>query len=176
MQSSLSSLLNIWRWYKVAKKEKTNIEKKTERGQLLEDNEYEVVFADKVSCDMVNLAFPKELDGLPYAKAAWQYVITLNNNSSIQLLNERHFETIKSYCITVAIRDKLVNEWTKAGSPSTIFENGTLKVHPIIKEIKLINSQITSLADSLCLTVMSELKLAKNGVKPKTGNNGGMFD
>ena len=160
----------------MAKKEQSKTDRKIENGDLLNDKEYEVVFAEKVSCNMCDLKFPVELENLPYAKAAWQYVIKLNNSSSIKLLNERHYETIKSYCITVAIRDKLVNEWTKAGSPSTIFENGTLKVHPIIKEIKLINSQITSLADSLCLTVMSELKLAKNGVKPKTESNGGMFD
>lgn len=161
----------------MAKKEQSKTTKKMENGDLLNDNEYEVVVAEKVSCNMCDLTFPTELEGLPYAKAAWLYIIRLNENSSIQLLNERHFETIKSYCITVAIRDKLVNEWTKAGSPSTVFENGTLKVHPIIKEIKTINAQITSLASELGLTVLSELKLAKNGLgQGKKEKSGGMFD
>ena len=161
----------------MAKKEQSKTDRKIENGDLLNDKEYEVVFAEKVSCNMCDLKFPVELENLPYAKAAWQYVIKLNNSSSIKLLNERHYETIKSYCITVAIRDKLVNEWTKAGSPSTVFENGALKVHPIIKEIKTINSQITSLANELGLTVLSELKLAKNGLaQSKKESNGGMFE
>jgi len=124
-------------------------------------------------CDMNNLVCPTEFDTMPYAKRAWEYVLELDKHSRFHLLNERHFESIKSYCLAVEIRQNLIAEWERQGKASTILSGkGELKVNPIIAEISKQSNFISAYANDLGLTVMSEFKMARE-VKssPKLSKN-----
>ena len=129
----------------------------------------------RVTCEMRNLTCPKMLANIPYAKQAWNYVMQLDDKSSLHLLNERHFECIKSYCLACAIRDGLVNSWASIGSPMTFIDptKGVAQPHPLLREIKASNTEVNKFATELGLTVMSELKLPKTENKKQ---DGGMFD
>lgn len=146
-------------------------------GQVVvKKDEFQDFLDYRVTCEMRNLTCPKMIASIPYAKQAWDYVLQLDENSSLHLLNERHFECIKSYCLACAIRDGLVNSWASIGSPMTFIDdsgNSIAKPHPLLREIKASNAEVNKYATELGLTVMSELKLPK---APKKNNDGGMFD
>lgn len=151
--------------------------KGVKNGQVVvKKDEFQDFLDYRVTCEMRNLTCPKMIANIPYAKQAWDYVLQLDENSSLHLLNERHFECIKSYCLACAIRDGLVNSWASIGSPMTFIDdsgNSLAKPHPLLREIKASNAEVNKYATELGLTVMSELKLPK---APKKNNDGGMFD
>lgn len=145
-------------------------------GQVaVEGKDFQDFLNYRVTCEMRNLTCPTMIANIPYAKQAWEYVLQLDKNSSVQLLNERHFECIKSYCLACAIRDGLVNSWAAIGSPMTFVDTatGVTKPHPILKEIKGCNAEVNKYAAELGLTIMSEMKMPKP--EPKN-DDGGMFD
>lgn len=144
-------------------------------GQVVvEKDDFQEFLDYRVTCEMRNLTCPKMIANIPYAKRAWDYVLQLDEKSSLHLLNERHFECIKSYCLACAIRDGLVNAWASIGSPMTFIDDTVAKPHPLLREIKASNAEVNKYATELGLTVMSELKLPKSD--KKKNNEGGMFD
>lgn len=144
-------------------------------GQVVvEKDDFQEFLDYRVTCEMRNLTCPKMIANIPYAKQAWDYVLQLDEKSSLHLLNERHFECIKSYCLACAIRDGLVNSWASIGSPMTYIDDAVVKPHPLLREIKASNAEVNKYATELGLTVMSELKLPK--ADKKKNNEGGMFD
>lgn len=144
-------------------------------GQVVvEKDDFQEFLDYRVTCEMRNLTCPKMIANIPYAKQAWDYVLQLDEKSSLHLLNERHFECIKSYCLACAIRDGLVNSWASIGSPMTYIDDTVVKPHPLLREIKASNAEVNKYATELGLTVMSELKLPKSD--KKKNNEGGMFD
>lgn len=164
----------------MAKKENGKIPELSSED-FLGKEEYEGYLKEKVDCQMKDLRCPPELKNMKYAEEAWDYVIKLNSESSVQLLNERHTEAIKSYCIAVAMRKQMMDAWKNLNIPIVIMENNVSKIHPLIKEVKALNSQINSLANDLGLTVLGELKMLKTSQNTKvpTGtknNKKGMFD
>lgn len=134
------------------------------------------------------LTFPKELDGIPYAKETWDYVIEIDKQSSVHLLNARHSEVLKSYCIQVAMRRLLLDEWQENGKAMIAYTaKNEIKVNPVIMELDRMNKQINLFAEDLGLTVLGEYKLAKEiknsstspiftGDKEETDDDDGMFD
>ena len=114
------------------------------------------------TCNIAVGDFPKELDGIPYAKEAWLYALNIDKLSTIHLLNGRHYEALKGYCIAVSQRRILVEEWKKKDYP-TIYEDDrhNLKIHPLMKEIDNMNKRVGEQAEALGLTVLGEYKLAK---------------
>lgn len=136
---------------------------------------------ERIVCSMKNLDFPEELKNLPYAKKVWEYVLDLNEKSSIKLINERHYEILKSYCIAVTMRQMLLDEWKKLGTPMvTESMRGNLTAHPLLKEIELKNNQVNKFAEDLGLTVLSELKMLKaktaKEAKENEDEDEGLFD
>lgn len=114
------------------------------------------------TCDMRELVCPIEFESMPYAKKTWEYVLELDKNSKYHLLNERHYESLKSYALAVEVRQNLIDEWNATGKPSTITtRQGELKINPIVTEISRMSDRINNFAEDLGLTVMSEFKMAK---------------
>lgn len=131
-----------------------------------------------VQCDMRDLKFPDELKDIPYAKQTWEYVIELNENSNYHLLNERHFEAIKSYCIAVSMRQQLIDKWRSLGCPTMCSTaNGEPKSHPLISEIEKKSILVNRFADDLALSVLGELKAAKvAALRPDDSEKDDLFD
>lgn len=124
------------------------------------------------TCDMRDLVCPIEFESMEFAKKAWEYVIEIDKNSKYHLLNERHFEAIKSYCLAVELRQKLIAEWESQGKPTTITtRNGELRVNPILTEISRQSDKINAYAGDLGLTVMGEFKMAKEKLSSPTLNS-----
>lgn len=110
--------------------------------------------------NMRNLVCPVEFETMPFAKQAWQYVLTLDEKA--KLLNERQFENLKSYCLAIEIRQNLILEWERQGKIATIrTRNGELRTNPIISEISKQSDRINNFASDLGLTVLGEFKVAK---------------
>lgn len=134
----------------------------------------EEVYEEMKTCNIAVGDFPKDLDGIPYTKDAWTYALDVDRLSTIHLLNGRHYEALKGYCIAVAQRRILVEEWKKKGCP-TIYEDDrhNLKIHPLMKEIDNMNKRVCEQAEALGLTVLGEYKLAKTvkGSTSLTGND-----
>ncbi len=122
----------------------------------------EEVYSEMPRCNMGVPQFPEELSSIPYAKTAWDYAVNCDNQSSIHLLNGRHYEALKSYSIAVAQRRLLIDDWVKGGKP-IIYEDDrrNIKIHPLMKEIDNKNKQVNEYAEALGLTVLGEYKLAK---------------
>lgn len=122
----------------------------------------EEVYADMPKCDMGVPQFPKELLFIPYTEEAWNYAVNCDKQSSIHLLNGRHYEALKSYCIAVSQRRLLIDEWIKCGRPIQYEDDRrNIKIHPLMKEIDNKNKQVNEYAEALGLTVLGEYKLAK---------------
>lgn len=138
------------------RKQRTNNETPTKIENI------EEVYEEMKTCNIAVGDFPKELDGIPYTKDAWAYALDVDRLSTIHLLNGRHYEELKGYCIAVAQRRILVEEWKKKGCP-TIYEDDrhNLKIHPLMKEIDNMNKRVGEHAEALGLTVLGEYKLAK---------------
>lgn len=119
-------------------------------------------------CDMKDLKCPVEFDDMPYAKKAWEYCLELDKHSKYHLLNERHFESLKNYCLAVELRENLVNEWKKQGKETTIVSGNSLKINPVCVEMSNQAKIINTFAEQLGLTVLSEFKMAT--VKSKAPN------
>lgn len=138
-------------------------------------NDIESVYDDMQKCNMELLDFPKDLNDIPYAKEAWDYVLLCEKNSKIHLLNARHYEALKSYCLAVSMRRLLISSWKKDGCPTSVVDDrGNIKVHPILKEIENKNKSVNEYAEALGLTVLGEYKLAKitqNSPKLTGGKN-----
>lgn len=132
----------------------------------VDENELDTTVPELVTCSMQNLDFPEELAGLPYAKETWSYVLKLNEASSIKLINERHYESLKSYCTAVSMRQMAIDAWIRECRPMTINTKQGLKAHPLLKEISEKSTLVNKFAEDLGLTVLSELKMikAKNNV------------
>lgn len=123
------------------------------------------------TCDMRNLVCPVEFENMPFAKRAWEYLLELDEHSKYHLLNERHFEAIKSYCIAVEIRQGLIKEWIRLGKPVTIVtRNGEIKPNSLIDSINKQSDRINIFAEDLGLTVMGEFKMAKEKQSSPTLN------
>lgn len=122
----------------------------------------EDVYAEMPKCNMGVPLFPKELVDVPFAKEAWEYAVSCDKESSIHLLNGRHYEALKSYCIAVSQRRLLISEWVRNGKPiQYIDDRGNIKIHPLMKEMDSKNKQVNEYAEALGLTVLGEYKLAK---------------
>ena len=136
-------------------------------------------------CDMGVPQFPKELEEIPYAKEAWNYAVDCDTQSSIHLLNGRHYEALKSYSIAVAQRRLLIDEWVKSGKPIQYEDDRrNIKIHPLMKEIDNKNKQVNEYAEALGLTVLGEYKVAKmcqsspklTGESEQSSEDDGMFN
>lgn len=126
------------------------------------------------TCDMKDLVCPAEFDFMPYAKQAWEYVLELDKHSKYQLLNERHYESLKSYCIAVELRQNLIAEWENNGKAMTVkTKNGEIKINPTVTEISKQSDKVNAYAEDLGLTVLSEFEMAKKKLSSPTlnGNN-----
>lgn len=132
-------------------------------------NDIEFVYRDMQKCNIELLEFPDDLLNIPYAKEAWNYVLLCEKNSKIHLLNARHYEALKSYCLAVSMRMLLISSWKNDGCPTSVVDDrGNIKVHPILKEIENKNKSVNEYAEALGLTVLGEYKLAKmNKDSPK---------
>lgn len=104
-------------------------------------------------------AFPKDLEGIPHAKEAWQFVISVDNQCKI--LNERHYGLVKSYCIAYAMQQSFVDAWKESGCAMQVISKGELKVNPVVKELEKVTRQVQELAEELGLTVLGEREVAK---------------
>ncbi len=123
------------------------------------------------TCDMRKLVCPIEFDNMPFAKKAWEYVLELDEHSRYHLLNERHFEAIKSYCLAVELRQNLIAEWENKGKATTLTtRNGELRVNPLVTEISRQSDKINAYAEDLGLTVLSEFEMAKKKLSSPTLN------
>lgn len=147
---------------------------------------FNAYYNDMPKCD-IELTFPEELKGIPYAEDTWDYVIEIDKQSSVHLLNARHAEALKSFCIEVAMRRLLIEEWEKNGRAMIAFTaKGEIKMNPIIMELDRKNKQINLFAEDLGLTVLGEFKLAKEAKtsptllndteENKEDDDDGMFD
>ena len=117
------------------------------------------------------LSIPKEIAKSKYAREAWEYVIKCDENSKIHLLNERHLEAVKSYCLAVAIRQRLIETWQEQKEAVTTFDShGNVKINPVIVEIEKKSRLVNEFAEDLALTVMSEYKMAREAESGKTLN------
>lgn len=142
------------------------IEKVTEETVVMETQETPVNEKEKPSKKRIiprdNLQCPIEFDNLPYAKQEWYKCIELDKQSKYPLLNERHRECLKSYCIAVEIRQRLLSEFEKYDGQMLIMtRTGGLQINPIITEINRLNDKINAYAETLGLTVTSEFKMAQ---------------
>lgn len=131
-----------------------------------------------VQCDMRDLKFPDSLKDIPYARQAWDYVIELNEHSNYHLLNERHFEAIKSYCLAVSMRQQIVDKWRSLGCPTMCStERCEPKTHPLITELEKKSVLVNKFADDLALSVLGELKAAKvRALRPEDNGEEDLFD
>lgn len=115
------------------------------------------------------LVMPEEIQCIGGAAKAWNEVLELDKNSKYHLLNNRHKEALKSYCISVAIRDRLIQTWHNEGEAVTYIDfKGNLKISPVAEELKKISQTINKFADDLGLTVLSEYRMAREA---KTGES-----
>jgi P27 family predicted phage terminase small subunit len=130
------------------------------------------------TCDMKELKCPVEFDSMPFAKQSWAYVLELDKNSKYHLLNEKHYEALKSYCIAVEVRQRLIEKWEEQNKAMTIYAGSVLKINPVVKEIDAKSNQINKFAEDLGLTILSEFKMAEMRAKNKDeeDNDEGMFD
>ncbi len=145
----------------------------------------EEVYEEMKTCNIAVGDFPKELEGIPCAKSAWDYAVGMDKQASIHLLNGRHFEALKGYCIAVAQRRLLIEKWKELKYP-VVYEDDrhNLKPHPLMKEIDNMNKRVGEQAEALGLTVLGEYKLAKTvvsspkltGDDEKSSEEDGMFD
>ena len=114
--------------------------------------------------DMRNLKCPIEFETMPFAKQAWEYVLELDEElpTDKKILNERQFENLKTYCLAIEIRQNLIAEWERQNKAMTILtKNGELRDNPIVNSIIKQSDKISSYASDLGLTVMGEMKAAK---------------
>lgn len=130
-------------------------------------------------CDMKDLKCPVEFEDMPYAKKAWEYCLELDKHSKYHLLNERHYESLKNYCLAVELRENLVNEWKRQGKATVVVASSGIKVNPVCTEMSNQAKIINAFAEQLGLTVLSEFKMAT--VKAKVSNieedeDGDLFD
>ena len=117
------------------------------------------------ACNDKELSFPIELDEVPGARKIWSDVLLLDQQSKYHLLDARHKEILKSYCLAVAMRDILVRNFTR-NQIVTYKKQGEMKVNPLLAEIDKKNKMINEFANDLGLTVLSSYKMAiiaKNG-------------
>lgn len=114
---------------------------------------------------------PKEFKEILYAKKEWQRILKLDRE--LRLLNTRHYEALKSYCIAVARRQECIDQWIQSGKPATfINDRGEIKDHPLVKQIDKLADQINGLASDLYLTPISEAKrgIAKQKINDQDEN------
>ena len=124
------------------------------------------------TCDMKNLVCPIEFNTMPYAKQAWEYVLELDKNSKYHLLNDRHYESLKSYCLAVELRQNLIAEWERENKATTIkTKNGEIKINPTLTEISRQSDKVNAYAEDLGLTVLSEFEMAKKKISSPTLND-----
>lgn len=149
-----------------------------ENAQPMQKKEKDKIIQVMNTCDMKNLKCPVEFEDMPFAKTAWKYVLDLDKKSKYHLLNERHFESLRSYCLAVEIRQRLIEEWENQNKAMTIYAGSVLKINPVVKEIDAKSNQINKFAEDLGLTILSEFKMAEMSLKNKADddNDDGMFD
>lgn len=128
----------------------------------IEPEKYTELLAKEKALSMKNLEMPESFENIPYAQAAWDYIFSLGVE-----FNEKHFESIKSYCMACAMRDKATQEWTDMGMPMTIEENNVLKQHPLIRTIRDWNAQISAVSKDLGL-----IEKQHGNAKPKKDGKG----
>lgn len=123
--------------------------------------EYKELKAKEKALSMKNLEMPESFKDIPYAQRAWCYIFSLGIE-----FNEKQFESVKSYCVAVALRDKAMEEWSRCGMPMTITENDVLKQHPLLRAIREWNVQISSALKDLGL-IEKKTKEKENGKNKK---------
>ncbi len=163
----------------VIKTAKPTIEIEQENEFEKPKNAKEHIIRAMNTCEMKELKCPIEFELMPYAKNTWDYVIELDKNSKYHLLNERHFECLKSYCLAVEVRQRLIESWEKQNKAMLIYSGKEMKINPIVKEISTKSNQINKFAEDLGLTILSEFKMAEMSAKNKdddNDNDDGMFD
>lgn len=150
----------------------------TEKTQKTAKIDKESIIQAMNTCDMKNLKCPVDFEDMPFAKIAWKYVLDLDKKSKYHLINERHFESLKSYCLAVEIRQRLIAEWEQQNKAMTVYAGSVLKINPIVKEIDAKSKQINKFAEDLGLTILSEFKMAEMSSKNKADedNDDGMFE
>lgn len=150
----------------------------TEKPQTTAKKDKESIIQVMNTCDMKDLKCPIEFSTMPFAQNAWNYVIELDKNSKYHLLNERHYECLKSYCLAVEVRQRLIEKWEEQNKAMTIYAGSVLKINPVVKEIDAKSNQINKFAEDLGLTILSEFRMAEMSLKNKDDNNDddGMFD
>ena len=156
----------------MSKKKQESIEAKGLIKSIIEKSEQSET--PYINCEKMNLICPLEFSDIPYAKETWKYVLELDSHSSIKIFNERHYEAIKSYCLAVATRQIVVDEWIKEGKPMTAMSShGTISVHPLFKDIDAKSRLVNKFAEDLGLTVLGELKYLKQkmSVRGAKGNS-----
>ena len=128
--------------------------------QNLQSREEAIPTADR------NLVCPVEFEDIEYAKLEWDRIVGLDDLLTKPILNNRHIESLKSYCIAVARRKELIEQWVEKGKITTYrTDKGVIKDHPIPIQIDKLGNQIDSLANSLCLTVLSEARMGTANAK-----------
>lgn len=120
------------------------------------------------TCEMKELSMPTEFEFLPNARKAWLDCLELDKASKYHLLNDRHKECLKSFCLAVELRQRLLEEYANTEKQVLLItKTGEMKISPIVSEITKLNDKINNYADALGLTVLSEFKMA---VEAKKGN------
>ena len=115
----------------------------------------------KQDCELKELSMPIEFDGLEYAQKAWKDCLELDKASKYHLLNDRHRECLKSFCLAVELRQGLIQEYKKIDCQNVIItKTGEIKINPMVSEISKLNDKINNYADALGLTVLSEFRMA----------------
>lgn len=140
----------------------------TETTKRKEYKDIDSKIPTKQDCELKELSMPIEFDGLEYAQKAWQDCLELDKASKYHLLNDRHRECLKSFCLAVELRQGLIQEYKKIDCQNVIItKTGEIKINPMVSEISKLNDKINNYADALGLTVLSEFKMA---VEAKKGN------
>lgn len=127
--------------------------------------EYKELKAKEKALSMKNLEMPESFKDIPYAQRAWCYIFSLGIE-----FNERQYESIRSYCLAVAMRDKATEAFAADGMQMMIEENGVLKQHPMLRAIREWNAQISQIGKDLGIVTK---KAAEK--KPKKNKNEDMF-
>lgn len=143
-----------------AGRKSTSIPRSTYANDKTFEN-FEELSQDFPKCEL-ELVFPKDLKTIPHAKEIWNEVIEIDKASDKHLLNARHAEALKTYCLQVAMRRLLLKEWDDNGQQMTITDSkGNIKINPILVELDRMNKQINIFAEALGLTILGEYKLAR---------------
>lgn len=116
------------------------------------------------------LVMPKEIKDFPEAKRAWEEIIEIDKTSKYPMLNVRHKETLKSICLAIATRERLVAQWKQDNYAAMLANDRGAKLHPIIAQLEKTSRTINEFAEDLGMTVPSEWDMVKKANGAETFN------